>query len=187
MPVEFERETELDEVFDDMLDYEGVIQYDVAHAIYVEFPTAYTSGKQPPFDPIHEWVERNWGELSQGLKDVAAQEDQSTEEHQEAVAWVVVKSIEESGTEGVFFAERALERGKAHAEEVVGKYAGSDDPEATRYIAEDMAEYMFEQSQQIIEQEATDTEALKESGSVEVYEIEGEDVDETDEFVGGGR
>ena len=174
MPVNYEKETNIDVIFDNMIDYEGKIEYDVPYAVYVEFPTAYTDGAQPPFDPIHEWVQRNWPDLSSGLKEAVARDGQSKDEHMEAVAWMVVKGIEDSGTEGVFFAQRALERGAAEAGNVIHQYEGSDDPEVTRYIAEDMANFMLEESKKIIEREATDTEALLNSASVEVYSIENE-------------
>jgi hypothetical protein len=94
----------------------------------------------------------------------------STGEHQKRVARFLVESIARSGIDGVHFGKRSLEFGKNNANQIVGKYAGSDDPEAPRKIAEELTELMFEKSQDIIKDEADDTGALAESGEWEVVE-----------------
>lgn len=169
MPVEYEEEVGLDEIFGGMIGWEGEVGYEAEYAMYIEYDTAY-AGTKPPFEPIHEWVQRNWGEISAEVIDLATHDDMTRQEEQEATAWLIVNSIAESGIDGVYFGSRAIEHGKNRAESVVAEYAGSDDPQAPQKIAEEVVEIMFNRSQQIIEQEAKDTGTLKDSGYYRITE-----------------
>jgi hypothetical protein len=175
MPAEYDEKADLDEIFDGQMGWEGVIRYEAPYALYVEYDTAY-AGTKPPFEPIHEWVQRNWSEIHPAILEMTENEDESlpVTEHQKRVAWFIVEQIAESGIEGVHFGKRALDHGKSKADSIVGRYAGSDDEDAPRKIAEELTELMFEYSQDIIEDEATDTEELKNSGEWEIIKS-GED------------
>lgn len=173
MPVNYDKKADLDTLFDNMLDWAGEIKYETEYALYVEYDTAY-AGSKPPFQPIHEWVQRNWSDISTQIKQLAEADGRTLTEaqHMEAVAWIIVESIAETGIEGIHYGARSLEHGKAKADTIVAKYAGEDDPEAPRKIAEDITEAMFEKSQQIIDNEAKDTGELKDSGSFVVEKKE---------------
>lgn len=175
MPVHFESEAELDDIFEGMIGWEGVIKYEAPHSIYVEYDTAY-AGSKPPFEPIHEWVQRNWSEIHPAILEMTDNKDKplARSDHQERVAWFIVEQIAESGIDGVHFAKRSLDHGKSQANKIVSEYAESDDPEAHRKIARDLTELMYEYSQDIVEDEAHDTGELKESGSWEITKSEGE-------------
>lgn len=166
MPVEFNEQMDIDEVLDGE-DYVGKIKYDAEYALYVNFETAYTEN-QPPFDPIHEWVQRNWGEISPEVKEEAGWPNISTEKHQEEVAWLIIAAIQKNGIEGIHFAERSIRRGLSEADGIAASY--KDEPKPLRAMAEDLIEVMFERSQEIIENEAKDTGELKDSGSYEITE-----------------
>lgn len=172
--VNFEKKAELDEVFASQLGWTGQIKYGVDYALYVEHDTAY-AGSEPPFDPIHQWVQRNWNDIDTAIKRMArdGRDTLSEAEHMEVTAWIIVNSIADSGIEGIHFGARSLEHGKAKADTIVAKYAGSDDPEATKHIAEEITQAMFEKSQNIIESEANDTGELKDSGSFVVEKRSG--------------
>lgn len=172
MPVEFEKEAELDEIFEGLIGWEGIIKYEAPYALYVEYDTAY-AGTKPPFEPIHEWVQRQWSEIHPAIIEMTDNEEKplSRSDHEERVAWFIVEQIAESGIDGVHFAQRSLDNGKDHAPAIVAKYADSDDPDAHRKIAEELTKWMFERSQEIIDDEAKDTETLSDSGSWEIVKV----------------
>lgn len=159
-----EREVNISEMFQQM-QAGAIVTYTAEYAQYVEFPTAY-SGTQPPFDPIHKWVQRKWGDLDEGLKT----SDQGAPLTQRQVAWKVVHILKEHGTEGVYFGKRGLNAAKASAGTIAQQYQGSGDPEAPRKIVAEVAKVGFNKGQAIISQEATDTGNLLQSGSVELVE-----------------
>jgi len=175
MPVNFEKEAELEDIFGGLIGWEGTIQYEAPYALYVEYDTAY-GGTKPPFEPIHKWVQRNWSDIHPAIIDMTSNENKplSRSDHEERVAWFIVEQIAESGIDGVHFAQRSLDHGKDQANKIVGKYADSDDTDAHRKIAEELTEMMFDYSQDIIDEEAKDTETLKDSGSWEIRKGEGE-------------
>lgn len=150
------------------MDSGAVVTYTAEYAQYVEFPTAY-AGTQPPFDPIHEWVDRKWGDLSQGLKEAGLPAANRAEQKQN-VAWVVVKAIAANGTEGVFFGQRGLDAAKAAAPAIARQYEGSSDPNAPEKIVTEVVEVGFNKSQAIIAQEASDTGNLLQSGSIAIVD-----------------
>lgn len=164
----------LDELFSN-LQVVAKVGYTAEYAAYVEFPTEYT-GTQPPFEPLREWVDRKWNDLDGGLKDVplTTEDGESTNitpgspEHKDAVAWVVVSSIAATGTDGVFMLRRGFEAAKQAAEQFAESYAGTDDPDAARKIFEDTFDFAFQQSQDIVADEATDRGTLLQSGFVVV-------------------
>jgi len=175
MPVTYNQEADLDDIFDGQMGWEGTIKYDAPYALYVEHDTAY-AGTKPPFEPIHKWVQRNWSEIHPAILDMTDNEEKSLSvtDHQERVAWFIVEQIAESGIEGVHFGKRSLDHGKNQANKIVARYAGSNDDEAPKKIAEDLTKLMFKYSQDIIEDEAKDTETLKESGGWEITKSTGE-------------
>lgn len=162
----------IEQILDDM---EGgaLINYSTEYAMYVEFPTAYSS--PPPFGKIRDWVDRKWPDLSQGLK----KEGGGTKD---GVAKVVQWSIYENGIRGVHFGGRSLNRGKQNAPTVLASYAGSEDPEANQKALAEVANGMFEMSQRIISQEASDTGNLLQSGSIEWFD----DAEDMPDPEGGG-
>lgn len=151
----------------------ALINYSTEYAMYVEFPTSYSS--PPPYDKIRDWVDRKWPDLSQGLK----AEGGGTKD---GVAKLVQWSIYHNGTRGVHFGGRSLNRGKQNAPTVLASYAGSGDTDANQQALAEVANGMFKMSQRIISQEATDTGNLLESGSIEWFE----DADAMPEPEGGG-
>jgi len=167
------------------LEARGRIAYTTDYAVYVEKSTAYAS--PPPFDKLRAWVDRKWTDLDAGLKDVALDDGMTPggSRHKDAVAWVVVNAIEENGIEGVFFAGRSLEKGIAAADTIAGAYEGTDDPKAALHIVEDITDFMFGESQEIIASEATDTGNLLQSGQVTV-EWKGESTKHEEPGFGGG-
>lgn len=133
----------------------GKVEYPAEYASYVNYPTSYKGDSQPPFEPIYEWVQRKWGDLSQGLKDAALEnvKDPSSvtiKEHKKKVAWVVVRVIGDTGTEGLYFAERSMKYGKDNAEKVAKKYENSGDPLAPYKAVVDITDLTFQHSQDII-------------------------------------
>lgn len=170
MTVEFEMDA--DKVFTAFSGMTAAVRiaYTVEYAVYVEFPTSY-SGTQPPFQPIFEWVQRKWADLGGGIKDAGLSDgiQPGSEQHQKAVAWVVVKAIAKNGTEGVFFGKRSVAKGRQKAGAIARQYQRSDDPDAGRKIIEDIGDLMFEESQRIVSQEATDTGNLLQSGQIEFF------------------
>lgn len=185
LAVEFEHE-KIERLFDE-LDVVATVSYSADYAAYVEFPTEYT-GSQPPFDPLHEWVQRKWNDLDDALKDVPLEETEGgdirpepgSDEHIRQVAWVVVMSIADDGTDGVYFLRRSFEAAKDAGEQFLEQFEGSDDIEAPRKIFERTFDFAFEQSQRIVADEATDRGTLLQSGQVvvvrnddEVFEKDG--------------
>lgn len=160
------------EILDDMTGA-ALINYSTEYAMYVEFPTSYTS--PPPYQPIRDWVDRKWNDLSQGLK----AEGGGT---RDGVARLVQFAIAKNGIRGVHFGGRALNRGKQNAPRVLASYGGSGDTEANNKALAEIANGMFDMSQRIISQEATDTGNLLQSGSIEWFE----DADDLPEPEGGG-
>lgn len=158
-----ERDVNVSEMISEM-DSGAVVTYTAEYAQYVEFPTAY-AGTQPPFQPIHEWVDRKWSDLSSGLKEAGLPAANRAEQKRN-VAWVVVKAIAKNGTEGVHFGQRGLDAAARAAPSIAREYEGSSDPEAPQKIVAEVAEVGFNKSQAIISQEATDTGNLLQSGSV---------------------
>lgn len=158
----------------ELMDVDAVIGYGADYAAYVEFPTEYT-GSSPPFEPIFEWVKRKWGDLDAGLKDAGEEQADTIAGAQRAVAWIVVTSIAESGTDGVFFLNRGFEAAKQAGEDFLEAYEGTDDPDAARKAITRTVDFAFEQSQDIVADEATDQGTLLQSGFV-VVEQSGSEV-----------
>jgi len=141
-----------------------LINYSVEYAMYVEFPTSYSSG--PPYSVIREWVDRKWNDLSEGIKTDEDGEPMS----KDAVAWKVRNAINENGQRGVHFGGRSLNRMERNAPAVMAQYAGTGDPDAPQKALVELANGGFAMSQRIISQEATDTGNLLQSGSIAFFE-----------------
>ena len=98
--IEFEPD-KIDQLFEN-LQVVAKVGYTADYAGYVEFPTSY-AGTSPPFEPLFEWVDRKWNDLDSGLKDIPLEGDSGprpgSREHKEQVAWIVVMSIADTGTE----------------------------------------------------------------------------------------
>lgn len=145
------------------------VGYTADYAAYVEFPTSY-AGTQPPFQPLRDWVGRKWQDLDTGLKDAPLEGNDdlvpNSPEHKNAVAWVVVMSIAETGTDGVFFLRRGFEAAKQAAEQFAEAHEGTDDLDAAQKIFEDTFDFAFQTSQDIVAQEASDQGNLLQSGFV---------------------
>ena len=165
--IEFDT-SKLDRLFEN-LDVVAKVGYTAEYAGYVEFPTEY-AGTQPPFDPLYEWVLRKWEDLDDGLKqvplDAANPPEPNSVEHKKAVAWVVVVSIADDGTDGVFFLRRGFEAAKQAAGQFAEAYAGTNDVDAARRIFEDTFDFAFQTSQDIVADEASDEGNLLQSGFV---------------------
>lgn len=168
-------ESKIDELFE-LLDVNAVVGYGADYAAYIEFPTEYT-GTQPPFEPIFEWVQRKWADLDAGLKAAGEEDADTIEEAQRAVAWIVVTSIAESGTDGVYFLNRGFEAAKQAGSQFLEQYEGTDDPDAARKAIARTVDFAFEKSQEIVADEATDEGTLLQSGFV-VVEQSGSEVHE---------
>lgn len=172
MAIEWEINTTLDEVMPDR-GVVGEIKYTAPYALWIEFPTDYTAPEStPPFDPIYEWVEREWSELGP-VKEVAKEslgDDYTEEELMETVTWIIIKNMDHQG--GVYFGKQALEHGKEKAELVANIHKERENP--YRLMAENLVELMFEHSQGTIENNAKSSETLKDSGEWEVREMEDE-------------
>lgn len=172
--------TELDEVVDHM-EFGGLVTYTTDYAHHIEFDSFWGSSP-PPFSPLREWVHRKWPDLDSGLKDAGMPTDAqgnptvpaNSDAHKDGVTWVVVNSIQASGIEGIFYGRRSLALGKQKAETIAAQYEGSNDPRAGEKIVEDILDLMFEASQKIIREEASDTGNLLESGLVDLTEDLGE-------------
>lgn len=168
MTVEWEINKELDQVMPDR-GVVGEITYTAPHAMYVEFDTAY-GGSNIPFDPLFEWVQINWSDISSGIKEMAEKQlggDPSQEEIKKQVTWIIIGAIKKNGIEGVHFGKRAIEHGKEKAEMVANVHAERENP--YELMAENLVEIMFEHSQGTIEEEAKSTGELKDSGEWDVY------------------
>ena len=165
----------------------------------MNYPTEYT-GSPPPFEPIHEWVQRKWGDLSSGLKQAALENvdnpsEITTKKHKEMVAWVVVRSIQDTGTEGLYFAERSMKHAEDNAEAIAQKYENSDDPLAPFKVVRDTVHLSFQHSQDIISgdeetaddgsESAFDEGFLKRSGTT--YIDQQGDLDDEGDYDGGGQ
>ncbi|AGM11208.1 hypothetical protein M197_gp43 [Haloarcula hispanica tailed virus 2] len=178
-----------EEILDDM-EGAAMINYSTNYAVYVEFPTSYTSSP-PPFQPIYDWVDRKWGDLDAGLKSSvipkgSSADAMSTEEQQRRVAAKIQWAIFHNGTDGVYFAHRALEKGESKAPSVLAQFEGSGDPKANEKALAEIVNGMFRESQRIVREEATDTGNLLQSGSIEWFES-ADDLPEKDPAEGGGR
>lgn len=171
--VEFDT-SKIDDLFENF-DVVAKVGYTADYAAYVEFPTEYT-GTSPPFQPLHEWVLRKWEDLNDDLKDVPLETTQdgtvsptpNSPEHKRQVAWVVVMSIADTGTDGVFFLRRGFEAAKQAATQFAQHYEGTDDPDAARKIFTRTFDYAFSTSQDIVADEASDRGTLLQSGYVMV-------------------
>lgn len=169
MTVEWEINKTLDEVMPDR-GVVGEIRYTAPYALYIEFETSYTDSNVP-FDPIYEWVEREWQDLGP-VKEVAKEslgDEYTTEELKRTVTWIIIKNMDTQ--EGVHFGKRAIEEGKDKAEMVANIHKERENP--YELMAENLVEIMFEHSQGTIENEANSSGALKDSGEWEVYEADG--------------
>lgn len=168
MTVEWEINKELDEVIPDK-GVVGEIRYTAPHALYIEFETTYTNSNVP-FDPIYEWVNREWSSLGPVIE--VAKEgfngDPSQEELKKTVTWIIIENMDTQ--EGVHFGRRAIEHGKEKADMVANIHKERQNP--YKLMAENLVEIMFEHSQGTIEEEAKSTGGLKESGEWDVYEAE---------------
>lgn len=197
MTVEYETNTEKLDRIESTGDASGTVEYSANYAAAVNYPTAY-SGSSPPFEDIHAWVKRKWGDLSSGLKDAALEgvkdpSSISTAEHQKKVAWVVVNSIKDNGTEGLYFAERSLKFGQDKADKIAAKYEGTDDPLAAFKAVRDLTQLSFQHSQDIISgdvetgedgsESAFDEGFLKRSGTTDISKKGG--IDEKGDWTGG--
>lgn len=173
MSIEWEVNQTLDEVMPER-GVVGEIKYTAPYAFYVEFDTVYTDTNPNAMYPgINEWVEREWDNISSGIKDMARESlggDPSREEMIESVTWIIIKSIKKNGIEGVFFGKQAIEHGKSKAEMVANIHKERKNP--YRMMAENLVEIMFEHSQGTIENEAKSSGELKESGEWEVREAD---------------
>lgn len=141
------------------------VGYTADYAPYVEFPTEYT-GTSPPFEPLHEWVQRKWNDLDDGLKELATGD--TVAERQRQVAFIVQAAIAENGTDGVYFMGRSFEAAKQASEQFLEAYEGSDDIDAVPEAFKDTAEFAFQTSQDIVAEEASDEGNLLQSGFVVV-------------------
>mgnify|MGYP006286388975 CR=1 FL=1 len=168
MTVEWEINKSLDEVIPDR-GVVGEITYSAPHALYIEFDTSY-AGSKPPYEPIREWVGREWSNLGP-VKDVAKEslgDDYSQEELKKVVTFVIIESMDTQ--EGIHFGKRAIEHGKEKADMVANVHKGRENP--YELMAENLVEIMFEHSQGTIENEAKSSGELKDSGDWEVYEAQ---------------
>lgn len=163
MTVEWEINKTIDEVMPDT-GVVGSIRYTAPYALYIEFDTHYTNSNVP-FDPIYEWVQREWDELGPVI-DVAKESltDPTLEELQRTVTWIIIENMDTQ--EGVFFGKRAIQEGKDKAEMVANIHAERQNP--YREVAKNLVEIMFEHSQGTIENEAKSSGALKDSGEWDV-------------------
>jgi len=165
--IEFDAD-KIDQLFEN-LQVVAKVGYTADYAGYVEFPTSY-AGTSPPFEPLREWVGRKWGDLDGGLKRIPLDGNPNlsanSDEHKDAVAWVVVMSIADTGTDGVFMLRRGFEAAKQAASQFAEAYAGSDDIDAARKIFEDTFDFAFQTSQDIVADEASDEGNLLQSGFV---------------------
>lgn len=141
----------------------AVIAYGAEYAPYVEFPTSY-QGTQPPFDPIFDWVDSKWPDLDSSLKTDQNGNDLSKRD----VAWKVVYILSEYGTDGVHFGSRSLEQMRQNADAFAQKYDQSGDPDAARKLLEDIADFGFQRSQEIVADEATNKGQLLQSGQISI-------------------
>lgn len=158
----------------ELMDVDAVVGYGADYAAYVEFPTEY-AGTSPPFEPLFEWVQRKWEDLDSGLKAAGEEQADTIEGAQRAVAWIVVTSIAESGTDGVFFLNRGFEAAKQAGEQFLEAYEDTDDPDAARKAITRTVDFAFETSQEIVADEASDRGTLLQSGFV-VVEQDGTEV-----------
>lgn len=168
-----ENEADMERVFEN-LEHGGVVTYTTDYAHHVEFDS-FWGESPPPFDKLRKWVERKWPDLDGGLKDAGMPKDSEgnptvssgSPQHIDGVTWVVVKSIQANGIAGLFYGRRSLEYGKQQADSVASEYAGTDDPRASEKVVEDILDLMFQTSQELIREEATDTGNLLQSGLVD--------------------
>lgn len=171
MTVEWEINNELDKVMPDR-GVVGEIKYTAPYALYVEFDTAY-AGSSIPFEPLHEWTLRNWSDISTGIKDMAEEQlrdDASNAEIKRQVTRIIIGAIKKNGIDGVHFGQRSIEHGKEKAEMVANVHKERENP--YELMAENLVEIMFEHSQGIINEEAKDTEELKDSGEWDVRQVD---------------
>lgn len=170
MTVEWDVHQTVDEYMPDK-GVKGEIKYTAPYAFYVEFDTAYA--KMPPYEPIREWVEREWNDLSRGLIEMAEEsvgDDATDEELKKVVTIIIQKSIKKNGIDGVFFGRNAIEHGKQKAEMIANVHMERENPYES--IARNLVEVMFEHSQGTIENEAKSSGDLKDSGEWDVWRIE---------------
>jgi len=169
-------EAKMEEVFAS-LEHGGVVTYTTDYAHHIEFDSFWGS-TAPPFSALRDWVDRKWPDLNGELKDEGMPTDEEgnnlvpegSPRHRDGVTWVVVNSIQETGILGIFYGRRSLEYGKQQANSVASEYEGTDDPRASEKIVEDILDLMFETSQDIIAEEASDTGNLLQSGLVDTTE-----------------
>ena len=128
----------------------GVVIFDTPYALYVEYPTEYTS-KKPPFEPIFEWVKRN-----------------VTTDNPRETAFRIQNHIFENGTEGVFFLNRTKTNHENYkGENIIDSYNGPIE-DAPENILTELLESILEDAEDIIADEAVDTRNLLESGFYEL-------------------
>lgn len=170
MGVEWDVKTELDKVMPEE-NVVGEIKYSAPYALYVEFDTAY-SNSNIPFQPLYEWVNREWSNIPTGMKKMAEKQlgdEPSTEEIKRQVTWIVIGGIKKSGIDGVHFGKRAIEHGKEKAEMVANIHKERENPYEN--MARNLVEIMFEHSQGTVEEEAKSSGELKDSGDWEVRKV----------------
>lgn len=158
----------LEEVIEGM-EFGGVVTYTTDYAHHIEFDS-FWGATPPPFSALRKWVHRKWPDLDGGLKDAGLGKgvQPGSEAHKDGVTWVVVNSIQANGIYGIFYGRRSLAHGESQAESIASAYEGSNDPRAPEKIVEDVLDLMFETSQKIIAEEASDTGNLLQSGLVDV-------------------
>jgi len=130
----------------------GLVMYNTPYAIYVEYPTEYST-KKPPLDPILNWVKRN----------IPTDKPKET-------AFKIQEHIFQNGTEGIFYLNRTkknFESGKGKT--IIDSYNGSIE-DAPHNIMNQLLEGIVQDSGEIIEKEAYDTGNLLNSTIIELTE-----------------
>lgn len=147
------------DALDRAIELDAIVYYTAPHALYIEYPTSY-GNKMPPVNEIEKWVSRN------------IQTDEP-----ENIAFQISKKIQEEGTEGVFFLNRAgKDMENSGANSILSDYEGKNiTPELFDNILNDLASELKDKSQEYLKRsQKVDTRDLINSASYEI--LKGEDI-----------
>lgn len=161
---------EINDIIEEMEEAKGYVENEAPYALYVEYPTQYNTG--PPLTPIRRWTYRNWSNLSGGIKsEFQNGYDNGSIKHKQSVARAIRESINKSGTEGVYFMTRAKNKAEGNVKEFIEEYEGKIQTTGVfSDIIEDILEFVKEESEDIIVEEANDKGELLESNTIVMHD-----------------
>lgn len=167
-------EESVEDIRERMSNVRGSVGFTADHAPHVEFPTSW-DGEKPPFNPIRDWVVREWGNLDAGLKEAARNDGTpvNSDKHVDEVTWLILNSIAANGQDGVFMLRRAVNRVRRRSDSIADRFAGRDDEDVHRDIIQEFLDEIFHEMREIVRDEAHSSSSLYNSAFTDIDDEQG--------------